>query len=95
MPLLQDITSIQRSGCGSYCVPSTLTNMRPSLHQRSEGAKVVCVSGERPSVSFVEDVEGQATHVFGSPEAFGIHWHQYMAFTIHWLFWQCYYTAVD
>ena len=29
-----------------------------------------CVSGERPGNSFAEDVEGQATHVFGSPEAF-------------------------
>ena len=69
-PCLQDVTSVQRFGCGSYGVPSTITIMCDQVSAKEVKALRRCVLGERPGDSFAEDVKGQATHLFGSPEAF-------------------------
>ena len=52
-----------------------LSLMRDQVFAKEVKVLRRCVSGERPGDSFAKDVEEQATHVFGSPEAF-------MAFTI-------------
>ena len=60
------------------CPRPLLSLMRDQVFDKEVKALRRCVSGERPGDSFAEDVEGQATHVFVSPEAF-------MAFTIRFL----------